>query len=395
MKSSRCARHRVLGPTLCTLSLATLVALTGCGQEAARAPAASGRGTPPVAVGVHVVKAESVALSTELPGRVSAPMVAEVRPQVRGLIRSRDFTEGQAVKAGQVLYRIEPDSYRVALAGAQASVAKAQATLDAARLTAQRRAELLQLDAVSQQDHQDAQAAFKQAQADLAVARAAEDAARLNLQRTTVTAPISGQVDVSTVTPGALVTADQTTVLTTVRQMDPIQVDISQSTAELLRLKRELADGKVQRVGANEAQVKLLLEDGSTYGASGRLSFSGGAVNTSTGAVTLRARFANPDGQLLPGMYVRAVLETGRVDQGLTVPQQALQRDSRGSAYVLVVDAHQKIEKRPLTVRRALGSAWLVGEGLNAGERVVVEGLQKVKPGDEVQAHPVAPAARP
>jgi membrane fusion protein (multidrug efflux system) len=311
--------------------------------------------------------------------------VAEVRPQVRGIVRSRNFTEGALVKAGQVLYTIEPDAYRVAVASAQAALAKAQATADAARLTAQRRSELLKVDAVSLQDHQDAQTALKQAEADVAAARAALDAASLNLQRTSVTAPISGRVDVSTVTAGALVTADQTTALTTVRQLDPVQVDISQSSAELLRLRREIASGRLQAVDGETAKVRLLLEDGSVLGRTGTLRFAGVAVNSNTGAVTLRAAFDNADGVLLPGMYVRAVLETGVVERGLVVPQQALQRDTRGAATVLVVGADHKVQKRPVTVSRAFGSGWLVSDGLNDGEQVVVEGGQKVKPGDSVQ----------
>ncbi len=388
---------------LAPLAAALLIGLgvlAGCQKDAAPgaapggAPAntsgnAPGKGAPPAptAVGVDTLQAGKVSLSTELPGRVSAPQQAEVRPQVRGLVKTRNFSEGELVKAGQVLYQIEPDAYRIALASAQASVAKAQATLEAAKLTAQRRAELLKIDGVSQQDVQDAQVAVKQAEADLASARATQDSAQLNLSRTAVTAPISGRVDVSSVTPGALVTADQTTALTTVRQLDPIQVDVSQSSAELLRLKRELASGKLKRVGGETAQIKLLLEDGSTYPLPGKLSFAGVAVNTSTGAVTLRAQFPNPEGVLLPGMYVRAVLETGVVEQGLVVPQQAVQRDSRGGASVLLVDAQNKVQKRPVTVSRAFGNGWLVSDGLQAGERVIVEGGQKVKPGEQVQVH--------
>lgn len=373
----------------------SLVALAGC--QKADGPAAAG-GAPkaaaaPVAVGVVTLAAQTVGLSTELPGRVAAPVVAEVRPQVRGLIRSRNFVEGGTVKAGQVLYEIEPDSYRVALASAQAGVDRAQATLDAARLTAQRRSELLRADAVSVQDLQDAQVAQKQAEADVAAARAARDAAQLNLSRTQVTSPISGRVDVSSVTPGALVTADQTTVLTTVRQTDPVQVDISQSSAELLRLKRDFATGKLQKVGTEEARIHLVLEDGSAYPLPGKLRMTGVSVNAATGAVTLRAQFPNPQGELMPGMYVRAQLETGNVPEGLQVPQQALQRDARGAASVLVVDEAGVVQRRAVTVNRAYGNAWLVSAGLKVGERVIVEGLQKVRPGDTVQAHPVEAGA--
>jgi membrane fusion protein (multidrug efflux system) len=367
--------------------------LSGCQQGVAAPAAPAAASAPAVIVGVQVLQADRVELATELPGRVSAALVAEVRPQVRGIVRSRHYSEGAQVRAGQVLYQIEPDSYRIALASAQATVARAQATLEAARLTAERRTELLKIDGISRQDQQDAQTALKQAEAELAGAVAARDAAQLNLERTTVTAPISGRVDVSTVTPGALVTADQSTALTTVRQLDPIQIDISQSSAELLRLKRELASGRLQRIGSDAARVRLLLEDGSSYALPARLSFAGVAVNSATGAVTLRAQVANPDGVLLPGMYVRAVLETAVIEQGLLVPQQALQRDSRGQASVLLVDAQNKVQRRNVVTSRAYRSGWLVSSGLEPGERVIVEGLQKVRAGDEVRSHEIASAA--
>jgi membrane fusion protein (multidrug efflux system) len=386
------------GARRCTVAAAALslaLTLAGCDRSAAQAAKspASPAAAAVVAVGVQTLQSGRVSLSTELSGRVSAPVVAEVRPQVRGLVRAVKFTEGAAVQAGQVLYEIDPDAYRIALAGTQAAEAKAQATLDAARLTAQRRADLFKIEGVSQQDLQDAQTAVKQAEADLASARTGREAAQLNLQRTRVTAPIAGRADVSTVTTGALVTADQTAALTTVRQLDPIQVDVGQSSAELLRLRRDFAEGRLQRVGAGEAQIQLLLEDGSRYPAPGRLRFTGFAVGTTTGTVTLRATFPNPDGLLMPGQYVRAVLETGTVEHALVVPQQALQRDTRGGASVLVVDGEGKVQRRPVSVSRAFGNGWLVSDGVQPGERVVVEGLQKVKPGDKVQVHEVDPAA--
>jgi membrane fusion protein (multidrug efflux system) len=376
------------GARRCTVAAAALslaLTLAGCDRSAAQAAKspASPAAAAVVAVGVQTLQSGRVSLSTELSGRVSAPVVAEVRPQVRGLVRAVKFTEGAAVQAGQVLYEIDPDAYRIALAGTQAAEAKARATLDAARLTAQRRADLFKIEGVSQQDLQDAQTAVKQAEADLASARTGREAAQLNLQRTRVTAPIAGRADVSTVTTGALVTADQTAALTTVRQLDPIQVDVGQSSAELLRLRRDFAEG----------QIQLLLEDGSRYPAPGRLRFTGFAVGTTTGTVTLRATFPNPDGLLMPGQYVRAVLETGTVEHALVVPQQALQRDTRGGASVLVVDGEGKVQRRPVSVSRAFGNGWLVSDGVQPGERVVVEGLQKVKPGDKVQVHEVDPAA--
>ncbi len=389
------SRRRSLAAAFWLTTAGLSLGLSACQNEAGpKAGAAPGKAPAAVSVGVVTLSSQPVSLASELPGRVTAPQVAQVRPQVRGLIRSRLFTEGSTVRAGQVLYEIEPDSYRIALASAQASLERSQATLEAARLTAQRRSDLFKIEAVSQQDLQDAQVALQQAQADLAAARAARDAAQLNLDRTRVTAPIGGRVDVSSVTPGALVTADQTTALTTVRQTDPIQVDISQSSAELLRLRRDFASGSAQKVDSAEARIRLLLEDGSSYPLPGQLRFSGVSVDSATGAVTLRAVFPNPRGELLPGMYVRAVLETARVEQALVLPQQALQRDARGGASVLLVGADGKVQRRAVKVGRALGGGWLVSEGLQAGERVIVEGLQKVKPGDAVQAHPVAdPAA--
>lgn len=362
--------------------LALSLAACGAGSAQTTAPAKSA-----TSVGIYTVQPERLTIDAELPGRTSSPMVAEIRPQVGGIVKARRFTEGAAVKAGQVLYQIDPASYQAAYTSAQATVAKAEATLESAKLTAGRQAELAKIDAISQQDNQNAQAALKQAQADLASARAAQETARINLERTAITAPISGLVDVSTVSPGALVTESQATALTTVRQLDPIQVDVSQSSADVLRLKRELASGRLQRAGADGAKVKLVLEDGTTYARAGTLRFSGVSVNTGTGAVTLRAVFDNPDGLLMPGMYVRAVLETGVAEQALLVPQQAVARDASGATSVLVVDADNKVQKRALKVDRVVGSRWLVSAGLQAGERVIVEGSQKVKPGDVVQAH--------
>jgi len=373
-------------PTWALAALTLLTLSLGACQKAgtATAPAAA-----PTAVGTFTVQAGRVQLATELPGRVGAPVVSEVRPQVSGLIQARRFTEGSLVKAGQVLYQIDPESYRVALASADAALARAQVTRDAARLTVQRREDLGRIQAISQQDLQDAQTALAQAEADLAAARASRDSAALNLRRTQVVAPISGWADVSSVTPGALVTTEQTTALTTVRQIDPVQVDISQSSAELMRLRQAWAQGLLQRSGAQEAKVSLLLEDGSRYPLEGRLGFTGVSVNTGTGAVTLRAWFSNPKGTLLPGMYVRAVLDTGALPQGLVVPQQAVLRDNRGKPYVLVVDANSRVERRSVSVGNTFGAGWLVNEGLKAGEVVIIEGLQKVKVGDTVQAREV------
>ncbi|WAC73236.1 efflux RND transporter periplasmic adaptor subunit [Roseateles sp. SL47] len=398
------ATPRRPAPTSLVLSLAALAmmgfTLSGCG-EAGSAPSAGTTGAPvgataaATSVGVYTVSAESLTLSTELPGRTTAPTVAEIRPQVSGIIQARQFTEGGPVKTGQALYQIDAATYQASFDSAKAAVAKAEATASSARLTAKRQAELLKIQAVSEQDQQDAQSTLQQAEADLASAKAALDTARINLQRTIVTSPISGLADVSSVTTGALVTAEQTTALTTVRQIDPIQVDISQSSSEWLALRRELAAGRFKQADNDTAAVQLLLEDGSTYARAGKLSVRGVSVNTSTGAVTLRAVVPNPEGLLLPGMYVRALLQTVRLDQALLVPQQAVTRDTHNTTTVLTVDATQQVHKRTVQLDRVVGNRWLVSSGLQAGEQVIVEGGQKVRDGDKVQAHRVSlPADR-
>lgn len=370
--------------------LAAAAVVAACADSRGAAPPAPA--ARPVAVGVQEIQPETVALSTELPGRTRAPLAAEIRPQVGGIVLARRFTEGTRVKAGQVLYQIDPATYRAAVASAEAAVAKAQATVQAGQLTAERQAGLLKIDAVSRQEVQDAEAALQQSRADLAAAQAALQSARIALDRTTVTSPIDGTADVSTVTAGALVGADQASALTTVRQTDPMQVDIPQSSADWLRLKQALAAGRLLAAGG-DAAVSLVLEDGSTYPRSGRLGVAGVSVNTSTGAVTLRATFPNPDGLLLPGMAVRAVLPTARAEGALLVPQQAVSRNAAGQASVWVVDAQQKVQQRTVVAERAVGNRWLVSEGLRAGERVIVEGAQKVRAGDTVQAQPVRLAA--
>lgn len=391
----RLRRRPALSPLILALSAlaVTSFTLSGCDGPAATAstgPAAGAAGARPTAsVGVYTVQSEVLSLSTELPGRTTAPTVAEIRPQVSGIIQARRFTEGGVVKAGQALYQIDAATYQASYDSAKAAVAKAEATAASARTTARRQSDLLKIQAVSEQDQQDAQSTLAQAEADLAAAKAALDTARINLQRTSVTSPISGLADVSTVTTGALVTAEQTTALTTVRQIDPIQVDISQSSSEWLALRRELEAGRFKRADDNSATVQLLLEDGSTYAAPAKLSVRGVSVNTGTGAVTLRAVVPNPDGLLLPGMYVRALLQTVRLEQALLVPQQAVTRDSRNGTTVLTVDASQKVHQRTVQLDRVVGNRWLVRSGLQAGERVIVEGGQKVHDGDAVQAHAV------
>lgn len=360
--------------------MCAVLALAACSETPA--PAAPSNAT----VGVVIIKAQDQAISNELPGRVSASLSADIRPQVGGIIKTRLFKEGAQVKAGQVLYQIDPATYQAAYDSALASLNKAKATLASAQVTAKRNAALAKIDAISQQTADDSQAAVLEDQALVGTAQAALQSARINLAYTRITAPIAGRVDTSAVTPGALVEANQTTALTTVQQTDMVFVDVTQSSAELLRLKRQLAAGTLQQGADKQPEIHLVLEDGSRYQHSGRLQVAGASVNTSTGVVTLRATVKNPEGLLMPGMYVRGVLDAGVVKQALLVPQQAVTRDAAGGASVMLVDTAGKVSRRALTVDRSIGNNWLVSSGLAAGERVIVEGLAKIKAGDTVQA---------
>ncbi len=357
-----------------------------CGRPEAASTAAPAA-PPPTEVAVVSVSPQSVALKTELPGRTSPFGIAEVRPQVNGIIQKRLFREGTDVRAGAALYQVDPAPYRVALDSARASLARSEANLVAARLLAERYEGLVAINAVSRQDYDNAVAAQKQAEAAIAADKAAIRAAEINVGYTTLTAPIGGRVGRSAVTPGALVTANQAAPLATVQQLDPIYVDVTQSSAELLRLRRNLAEGRLKS-DKGQAVVRLLLEDGTEYALPGRLQFSEVAVDQSTGAVTLRAVFPNPKHDLLPGMYVRAVMEEGTAPNALLVPQKGVARDPKGNATAMVVTADNKVEARAIEAPRAVGDAWLVTSGLEAGDRVIVEGLQKVRPGATVK--PVA-----
>lgn len=366
--------------------LAVGIMMAGCGKKNAAAPPASG----PPEVGVIVVKPERVALTTELPGRTSPLLIAEVRPQVSGIIQKRLFVEGSDVKAGQVLYQIDPATYQAAFASAKAALARAEANLIPARLKEERFRDLVKIKAVSQQDYDDANAALKQAEADVASAKAAVETARINLAYTKVAAPISGRIGRSAVTDGALVTANQSAALATVQQISPMYVDVTQSSAELLKLKQNLASGVMKDNSAGQAKVKLLLEDGSPYPLAGTLKFSEVTVDQSTGSITLRAVFPNPKQTLLPGMFVRAIVEEGVSDQAMLVPQRGVTRNPQGEAMVLVVGAEEKVEPRIIKVVRTVGENWLVSDGLKAGDRVILEGIQKARPGTQVKAVPFA-----
>lgn len=376
------------------LGLALTGALAACSDKAA-APD-SKAASEPVKVGVITLQTESQTLTSALPGRTIASLSAEIRPQVSGIVQKRLFTEGATVKAGQALYQIDAASYQVAVASAQAALAKAQAQARTAQANAQRNAELVQIDAISRQAYEESQASAQQTASDVAVAQAALAAARINLNYTRITAPIAGRTSLSTVTPGALVTANQAGVLTTLSQLDPLYVDVTQSSTELLQLKRDLAQGRFERVGEGAARITLQLEDGSTYPHAGQLQFAGVNVNPSTGAVTLRAVVPNPNGVLMPGMYVQALLPTGVSANALFLPQQAVTRDIAGKASVLVVGAEHKVERRPIEVDRAIGSRWMVSAGVAPGDTVIVDGFQRIKVGDTVNPQPVQlPGAAP
>jgi len=377
--------------------LAGCLVVAGCGKKTSVGTAA---GAPPE-VGVEVVKPQRVTLTTELSGRTAAYLIAEVRPQVSGIIQKRLFTEGADVKAGEVLYQIDPAAYQAAYNSAKAALARAEANLIPARLKSERYQELVKINAVSQQDFDDASASCKQAEAEVEAGKAALETARINLAYTKVTAPISGRIGRSSVTDGALVTSNQPAALATIQELSTIYVDVTQSSAELLRLKQNLASGLLKSNSASQARVKLLLEDGSAYPFPGTLKFSEVTVDQSTGSITLRAVFPNPKQTLLPGMFVRAIVEEGTSEQAILVPQQGVTRNPAGNAMVMLVGAEEKVEPRGIKVVRTVGDSWLVGEGLKAGDRVILEGLQKARPGTPVKAVPAGskaegtPAAAP
>ncbi|MFS2163272.1 efflux RND transporter periplasmic adaptor subunit [Variovorax sp. Varisp62] len=362
-------------------ALASTCMLVACGKPPGGPPPAPG--TPEV--GIVTVQPQSVAITTELPGRTSPFLIADVRPQVGGIVQARKFREGSDVKAGEALYQIDPATYKATYDSNLAALAKAQASLRTTRLKAERYKELVAIKAVSQQDYDDAAASLQQGEADVASAKANVETSRINLAYARIEAPISGRIGKSSVTPGALVTASQSTALATIQQLDPIYVDVTQSSAAMLQLKQAMARGDLQKSGTNAAKVKLLLEDGSAYPLEGKLEFSDVTVDQNTGAITLRAVFPNPKADLLPGMYVRAVLQEGVKEQALLVPQQAVSRDSTGKPLAYVVDAQHKLQRRALETERAIGDQWLVRSGLQAGDKLVVDGQQQAASGVEVK----------
>ena len=374
---------------LTLISATALVA--GCSKSTPAAPPAQ-----VAEVGVFKVVQEALPVTTELPGRTAAYQVADVRPQVNGVIQKRLFVEGADVKEGSALYQIDPSIYQASVNSAKAALAKAKANLLTSGPKLARYKELLAIEGVSRQDYDDAVAADAQAQADVEAASAALAQANINLQYTHVYAPISGRISRSSVTPGALVTANQVASLTTMQQLDPIYVDVTQSSEELLRLKRDLANGGLKQ--SAKAQVTLHLADGSTY-ADGKLQFSDVTVDQGTGNVTLRALFPNPKHELLPGMFVRAVINSGIDEKAIAVPQQGVTRNQKGEATALVLNKSGKVEQRTLVTSGTAGDKWLVKSGLVTGDLLIIEGLQKVRPGAPASvaktAAPVAAASSP
>ena len=366
--------------TRAVLCMLLSLMLLACEEGGKGAPGSSG----PREVVIIKLEPRREVYTTALAGRIASFQVAEVRPQVGGILQQRLFTEGADVKAGQALYQIDPATYEAALDSAQAALMKAEANVTPARLKAERFRELLAIKAVSKQEYDDAQAAFKQAEADVAVNRAAVKTARINLEYTKVRSPISGRIGKSAFTPGALVTANQAQALTSVRQLDPVYVDITQSSQDLLRLRAQFTYGEL-RSAAEDAPVRLKLENGAMYPHEGRLQFTDVSVDESTGMVSLRALFPNPEHILLPGMYVRAVIAEGVDENALLVPQRALRRDPKGQASVLLVDGGGKVDVRLVDVGRTVGDSWQVLSGLKPGDRVIVEGGQNVRPGMSVK----------
>jgi membrane fusion protein (multidrug efflux system) len=360
--------------------------LAGCGDKIPSAQA-QGAGMPPPEVAVVTVAPERIAMTTDLPGRLEATRIAQVRARVPGIVTKRVFREGGDVKAGEILFRIDAAPFQATYNSAEATLARAEANLAQANLKVQRYKPLVETNAISKQEYDDALTAQKQTAADVAGAKAARETARLNLGYATVTSPISGRVGRALVTEGALVGQGEATPLALVQQLDPIYVNVTQSSTEVLQLQRAMANGRLKSVGKGQAKVTLLMEDGSPYPHPGKLLFSDLTVDQSSGAITLRAEVPNPDRILLPGMYVRARIEQAVHDQAIAVPQQAVQRDPTGSS-VMLVGADGKVSVQPVKADIAQGNVWIVSEGLKAGDRVIVEGFQKARPGGVVKPVP-------
>lgn len=385
--------------TLAAVMLTASLALFGCKNQQPGSPAGgAAKAMPPQEVGTIAVTAQLLPLSIELPGRIAALRIAEVRPQVSGIVQKRLFEEGSEVKAGELLYQIDPTTYQAALAGAEASLAKAEASEYSARLRAQRIQALAKNRAVSEQEQIDAEAVWKQSQAEIAAAKAALQNARINLEYTKVTAPIAGRIGKSQVSEGALVTAQQAMALAVIQQLDRVYVDVSQSAGELLQLKKKFQTTQGAGQQPMQASVKVVLDDDSLHGETGVLEFSDVSVDQGTGTVTIRGIVANPRHELLPGMFVRARLSTEMPESTILVPQAAIVRNNRGQAMVMLVDAESKVAARPVETGQNVGEQIVIAKGLAEGEQLIISGLQKIKPGVPVTIaapKPAAPATAP
>lgn len=381
---------KLWAPALTACALATSIALVGCSKDPNDAQqAAAQQQMPPTEVGVIVVQPQSVEQSVELSGRTTAFEISEVRPQTSGVVQKRLFTEGSYVREGQALYEIDSRTNRASVDSARAALARQQANLNVLRVKEGRYRQLVGSNAISKQEYDDIVAQVKLAEADVAATRAELRNAEINLGYSTVRAPISGQTNRSTVTAGALVTASQQEPLVTIQRLDPIYVDINQSSAELLRLRQQLSKGDLN--SSNNTTVKLKLEDGSYYPVEGRLAFSDASVNPDTGTVTLRAVFPNPNHLLLPGMFATAQIVQGVIPNAVLIPQAAITRTPTGQAMAMIVNAKGIVEQRPVTTVGTQGSNWIVTEGLQTGDKVIVDGVAKVKADQQVVAKPYQP----
>lgn len=376
--------HKLHKWTMGLAALANLLFLGGCESERGR----QAMSAPVPEVATVTIQTERVVLTKELPGRTSPYRVCEVRPQVNGIIQKRLFTEGADVKAGDVLYQIDPAPFQAALDNSKAALGRSEAGMPALRSRAERFRELLADKGVSRQDYDDAVAALKQSQADIQYWKAMVETARINLGYTSVKAPISGRIGKSNVTEGALATAQQPLALATIQQLNPMFVDVPQSTTEMLHRNERSARGRLKTDGEDQRKVKLILKDGAEYSLEGTLQFRDVTVDPATGSVILRMVFPNPESTLLPGMYVRAVVQEGIAEEAILAPQQGVTRDPRGNPVALIVDDAGKVQQRVLMIDRAIGNQWLVVSGLKAGERLIVEGMMNVRPGAAVKVIP-------
>ena len=383
---------KLWAPALTACALATSIALVGCSKDPKDAQqAGAAQQMPPTEVGIIVAQPQSIEQTVELSGRTNAFEISEVRPQTSGVILKRLFTEGSYVREGQALYEIDPRTNRANADSARANLSRQQANLNMLRVKEGRYRQLVSSNAVSKQEYDDIVAQVKLAEADVAAARASLNSADVTLGYSTIRAPISGQTNRSTVTVGALVTANQADAILTIQRLDPIYVDINQSSAELLRLRQQLSQGSID--SSNNTKVKLKLEDGSFYSQEGRLAFSDASVNPDTGTVTLRAVFPNPNHLLLPGMFANAQIVQGIVPNAYLIPQVAITRTPTGQAIAMLVNTKGQVESRPVTTAGTQGKDWIVTEGLKAGEKVIVDGIAKVKPEQQVVAKPYQPQA--